>query len=219
MCARLDLAEGPAGFAVEEGATPRVAQPSRECAQMIHIGLAREEESIGTRFAALRVAEPIVGFHTDHDTPRLHVVAGLTAGEIAAELRLHLRAERNVPPVLIPPRPAGVKTDVGASPIAGPVVYRGGNAVLDAAGRTWSELVAQARVDAPTIDVLTDAIIKAGIAQPTGVGERGGGAETELAVGADPIGAQRGLDLGWTTWAKHQCLKASCESRGHVAGK
>src|SRR5262249_11227658 len=183
---------------------------------MIHIGLAREEEGVWARFAAMRIAEPVVGFHTDHDTPGLHVVAGLTAGEIAAELRLDLRAEGNGPPGLIPPRPTSVQTDVGASPVAAPIVYRGRNAVLDAAGRTLRELVAQARVDAPTIDVLTDAIIEAGVAQPTGVDERSGGAETELAVGADPIRAQGGLD--WR-YCQAKGGEIGREIGGHLARK
>src|SRR5262245_41164907 len=108
MRAGLDLAEGPAGFAVEERATPGVAQPPRECAQMIHIGLAREEEGVWARFATLCIAEPVVGFDTDHDTPGLHVVAYLTAGEIAAEVRGNLRAGHHGALVLIPPRPASV---------------------------------------------------------------------------------------------------------------
>src|SRR6516162_4872786 len=126
---------------------------------MIHIGLAREVEGIWAGFATLRVAEPVVGFHADHDTPGLHVVAGLTAGQIAAEFGADLRAERHGAPILISPRPAGVETEVGASPVVG--VDHRRSAVLDAAsGRTRGELVAQARVDGPTIDVLTDAIIE-----------------------------------------------------------
>src|SRR6476661_3630026 len=132
----LHFAEGPAGFAIEQRAPPGVAQSSGECAQMIHIGLAREEEGVWARFAAVRIAEAVIGFHTDHDTSGLHVVAGLTTGEIAAELGLHLRAERYGPPVLIPPRPASVETDVGASPPAVPGICRGHSAILDAAGRT-----------------------------------------------------------------------------------
>src|SRR5262245_54183069 len=160
---------------------------------MIHIGLAREVEGVWAGFATVRIAKPIVGFHTDHDTPGLHVVAGLTAGQITAELRANLRAERHAAPILIDPRSAGVEADVGASPVI--AVHHGRSAVLDAAGRTGGELVARARVDCPTLDVLADAIIDAGVTQPTGVGECSGRAEAELAI--VPTRSVLKVDLSW----------------------
>ncbi len=86
-------------------------------------------------------------------------------------------------PVLIAPGRAGEAAHIGAGPVV--FVPSGGRRILYAGAPSLGrELVAQAGIDAPAVDVLADLVVDTRVAEPSGIDDGGGGAERELAVGA-----------------------------------
>src|SRR5262249_24571508 len=146
-----------------------------------------------------------------------HVVAGLTTGQVTAELRIDSRAKGDVLPVLLAPHPAGILANVWS----GPVVGEHGRArpILDAPARLGRELVAQAGVDAPAFDVLACAVVDTGVTEPSGIGDGCRGAEAKLGIGADPVCRQRRIELRAEApaWSEYQRVEAAAEPRGHLA--
>src|SRR5262245_33502150 len=88
-------------------------------------------------------------------------------------------------PILPIPRHSGKHTNVGTRPIVG--MQRGCQTIFGASAPLLGcELVAQARVDAPALNVLAGSVVYAGIAKPPSIEDRGGRTESELAVSANP---------------------------------
>ena len=201
----------PAAFGVEQCSPEAVADAPRQRRQAIELCIAGEEEA-GALLAAVRIRPAVVALDAEHDLAQLDVVAGLPAHEGAAEIGVDPCTTGNEAPILFAPDPAEETAGVWASPVVGD--RSRGAPVFDAAAPVRSELVAQAGIDAPAFDVLADPVVGTGVAEPTGIDDRRGRAQGELAIGSDAAGRQRARGK-----AEHVEGWIAGQRGGHVVGE